>query len=175
MLQKLSKHTGLKQHSFCLFLQSYSFNIFPIRLQHYRNSLNPAMETLWSAWHDLWQMAPASHQHNHVTELHKSHLPCFLTSSGGFSSSVDNVMTAHSQIDTLRQSAQFEVRQRNFPLTLNKSRFLSGAKLKAIQTLELLYSLVPFCPVEVENNEALTPTSRNDKHVRDRTRLPLLW
>lgn len=26
----------------------------------------------------------------------------------------------------------------------------------------------------MENNKALTPTSRNDKHVRDRARLPLL-
>lgn len=56
----------------------------------------------------------------------------------------------------------------------NTSWFLSRAKLNAIQTLELLYSMVPFRTVEMENNKALTPTSQNDKHVRDRARLPLM-
>lgn len=56
----------------------------------------------------------------------------------------------------------------------NTSWFLSRAKLNAVQTLELLYSLVPFRTVEMENNKALTPTSQNDKHVRDRARLPLM-
>lgn len=104
--------------------------------------------------------------------IHKSHLPCFLSSRWGFSSSIDNVMASYSQIDALRQSAQFEIRQHNFPRLLAKidsfktSWFPNRAKLRAIQTLELLYSLVPF--------HSLTPTSQNDKHIKDRTRLPFL-
>lgn len=133
------------------------------------------MAVLWRVWHDLWQMVPRTHQHNHVTQLHKSQLLCFLSSRWGFSSSVDKVMTAYSQTDALRQSAQFENRQHNFPRTLSTPAF---QHIVVSQSYSDSRAIVLWGTISSgqkwENNKALTPTSRIDRHVGDRTCPPLL-